>query len=259
VIDSKNLLAGLPEGLRNPLIASYQEIVRNYAERRWEPAELNGGKLCEVTYTIIEGALSARFAAKPSKPANMVEACRALEKRPAEPTRVGDRSMRVLVPRMLTSLYEIRNNRNVGHVGSDVDPNYLDASAVLASASWVVAELVRIFHNVSTEAAQESVNALVERKTPLIWEVGELRRVLDSAMSAKDQTLLLLYQRAGWERVSDLVTWVEYSSASQFQSRILDVLHRDRYIEYDRAAARARISPKGSNDVEERILHSRGL
>ena len=67
--------------------------------------------------------------------------------------------------------YEIRNNRGVGHVGGDVDPNHMDAEAVQTMAGWAMAELVRIFHGVKTEEAQETVDALVERKSPIIWEV----------------------------------------------------------------------------------------
>jgi hypothetical protein len=257
MIDSSKLLAGLPAGLRGPLIASFQEIAANYAEHRWEPAELNGGKLCEVVFTIINGALSGVFPTKPSKPSNMVDSCRALEKKPATTSLVGDRSLRILIPRILTSLYEIRNNRNVGHVGGDVDPNYLDATAVFGMSSWVVAELVRVFHSVSTKEAQESVDALIERKIPLIWEVGTVRRVLDSTISARDQSLLLLHQRPGWVNEKDLSSWVEYSSVAMFRSRVLDLLHGERLIEYDKKSGQAKISPKGTKDVEERILKSR--
>ena len=257
MIDSAKLLAGIPAGLRDPLITSLQEIAANYAEHRWEPAELNGGKLCEVAFTIIDGALKGAFAAKPSKPANMVDSCRALEKIPPSASRVGDRSLRVLIPRILTALYEIRNNRNVGHVGGDVDPNYLDATAVLSMSSWVVAELVRVFHNVSTKEAQESVDALIERKLPVIWEVGSVRRVLDSEMPARDQALLLLYQKPGWVNEKDLASWVEYSSLAMFRTRVLRALHTARFIEHDNGSGTARISPKGAREVEERVLKSR--
>src|ERR1700726_3949566 len=145
MIDSTKILAGLPAGLREPLLKSYREIGANFAEHRWEPSELNGGKFCEVVYSIIDGAIAGKFAAKPSKPPDMVKACRALEGLPADKNRVGDRSLRVLIPRVLPALYEIRNNRGVGHVGGDVDPNYLDATAVYGMASRVLAELVRIF------------------------------------------------------------------------------------------------------------------
>lgn len=257
MIQPDKLLAGIPAGLRDPLIASLQEIAANYAEHRWEPAELNGGKLCEVSFTIIDGALKGTFAVKPSKPKNMVDSCRALENLPTSASRVGDRSLRILIPRILAALYEIRNNRNVGHVGGDVDPNYLDATAVLSMSSWVVAELVRVFHNVTTTEAQESVDALIERKLPVIWEVGSVRRVLDPKMAARVQTLLLLYQKPGWISEKDLAAWVEYSSVALFRTRVLRPLHAERLIEHDQASGAARISPTGAREVENRVLQSR--
>ncbi len=126
------------------------------------------------------------------KPHNMVAACRALENMPSDPTLVGDRSLRVLIPRTLLALYEIRNNRGVGHVGGDVSANHMDAEVVLAMASWVMAELVRIFHSVSTAEAQDIVDALVERRSPAIWDVGGVKRVLDPSMSSSSGRLRLL-------------------------------------------------------------------
>src|SRR5438132_11109712 len=129
MIDATTILAHLPASLRDPLLQSFQEIAANYAEHRWEPSELNGGKFCEVVYTIIDGHITGRYPARPSKPSNMLTACRNLEGKPEDKGRVGDRSLRILIPRMLVALYEIRNNRGVGHVGGDVIPNFLDATA----------------------------------------------------------------------------------------------------------------------------------
>jgi hypothetical protein len=254
MIDPSRVLAGLPKPLRDALLKSYKEIVSNYLERRWEPAELNGGKFCEVVYSIIDGAVRGSFPANASKPNNMLTACQALEKTPADSNRVGDRSLRVLIPRMLPVLYEIRNNRGVGHVGGDVDPNRMDAEAVHGMASWVMAELVRIFHNVTTEEAQETVEALVERVTPLIWEVGTVKRVLVAGMNAKNQVLIFLHHSTGWVSVMDLFNWVEYSNASVFRSSVLKPLHKARLIEFDAEGGRARISPLGTKLVEEELL-----
>jgi hypothetical protein len=91
----------------------------------------------------------------------------------------------------------------------------------------------------------------------MIWEVGDIRRVLDPSMPARDQCLLLLHQRAGWISDTDLATWIEYSSAAMFRSRVLEPLHKERYLEYDRKAGQARLSPKGSKEVETRVLKSR--
>jgi hypothetical protein len=96
-----------------------------------------------------------------------------------------------------------------------------------------MAELVRIFHRVTTEEAQDTVDALVERKSPLIWEIGPIKRVLVPKMSSKDQVLVLLHHSTGWVSAADLLSWVEYSNASTFRSKVLQPLHKDRLIEFD--------------------------
>jgi hypothetical protein len=256
VIDPSRVLAALPQSLRDALLKSYQEIMSNYLERRWEPSELNGGKFCEAVYSIINGAVKGNFPATASKPNDMVSACRALENEPADANRVGDRSLRVLIPRALPMLYEIRNNRGVGHVGGDVDANHMDAEAVQAMASWVMAELVRIFHSVTTQEAQDTIDALVERKSPAIWEVEGVKRVLNPKMGAKDQVLILLHHSTGWVPTNDLLKWVEYSNASMFRSSVLMPLHKARLIEFDGNRGLARISPRGAKLVEESLLRA---
>jgi hypothetical protein len=56
-LSPEDALSALPAGLRNDLLSSFREIVKNYREHKWEPAELNGGKLCEAVYTIVKGWL----------------------------------------------------------------------------------------------------------------------------------------------------------------------------------------------------------
>jgi len=257
MLDPSKVLVGIPSGLRDPLLQTYQEIGTNFAEHRWEPSELNGGKFCEVVYTVIDGTLKGVYVAKPSKPHNMVKACLALEGTSSDPHRVGDRSLRVLIPRMLVALYEVRNNRGVGHAGGDVDPNFMDATAVYSMSSWVLAELVRVFHGVSTSEAQETVDVLVERKLTLVWQIGSTRRVQDPKMKKGDQTLVLLYSKPGWVAEGDLYRWVEYSSEATFRQNILKAFHQERLVEYEQKQRRVRISPLGSRKVEEEILKTR--
>jgi hypothetical protein len=255
-IDPTKVLAGIPTGLREPLLETYREIASNFAEHRWEPSELNGGKFCECVYWICHGFITGTYAAKPSKPPNMRDNCRDLEKLTAT-GKSGDHSLRILIPRLLPALYDIRNNRGVGHVGGDVDPNLMDATAVYSMASWILAELVRVFHQVPIKEAQEAVDALSERKLSLIWDPGTVRRVLDDKMGASDQTLVLLHQALAWVEENSLFASVEYSSAPMYRKRVLDKLHKARMIEFDKAGARARISPKGSAYVEEKIIAPR--
>lgn len=249
------ILNSIPESLRKPLLDSYNEIITNYLERRWEPAELNGGKFCEVVYSIITGALQNSFPSSPSKPLNMVSSCRALEQLSANPSLVGDRSFRILIPRMLQPLYEIRNNRNVGHVGGEVDPNYLDATAVYSMSSWILAEMIRIFHNIPITKAQETVDALIERKHPIMWEIDGVKRVLDPSLSNIDQTLLILYSGSSWLNEKDLFDWVEHDNLPNYRRDVLTRLHKQRLVEYNKETRQVHLSPKGTMRVEEDILY----
>lgn len=256
MFDAAKAFLNLPSELRKELIDCYRSIITNYAEARWKPAELNGGKFCEIVHSIVHGALIGTYPARSKKPANMVDACRALESMPATPSLVGNRSLRIQIPRLLPYLYEIRNNRGVGHVGGDVDPNGADSSVVVATSSWVMAELVRIFHGMSLTEAQEVVDALVTRRHPLVWSVGQTKRVLDPTLRKADQVLLLLYSESGWTDIETLRNWVEYANTTNFKSKILSPLHKARFIEYSKADGLARITPKGSSEVEAGLAPS---
>jgi hypothetical protein len=254
-IDPAMALTQLPSGLRDPLLASFNEIVVNFSERRWTVSELNGGKLCEVVYTILKGHVDGSFAPAPSKPSNMVQACSELAK--ADGTRFP-RSVRIQIPRMLVALYEVRNNRGVGHVGGDVDPNHMDAAVVLAMAQWVMAELVRLFHGTDPRTATEAVDALVERTIPIVWELEGKRRVLDPALKMKQKMLLLLYSVPGAVEEGTLVDWLEHSNAAVFRRDILIPAHHARLVEYDRDTKTIRLSPLGAREVEKALpMHLR--
>lgn len=249
-MDSASALTGIPSGLRGELLEALSSIVRNFREQRWEPSELNGGKLCEVVYSILQGYVDGKFPRKAKKPRNMVDACRSLEA--ADSSRFS-RSVRIQIPRVLIALYEVRNNRGVGHVGGDVDPNHMDAMLVLETSKWIVAELVRVFHQVTTDEATRVVDDLVEKTVPVVWEVRDVRRVLDTSLSMRDQSLLLLYAVGGVVLERDLLSWVEHSNPSVYRGDILRRCHRDRLIEYNQEAGEVQLSPTGIAYVEENL------
>lgn len=238
------LLSVLPDSLRDTLLQEYREIVQNYAEHRWGPSELQGGRFCEVVYSILHGYAVGAYANGPSKPRDFVGACRALESHAHVP-----RSFQILIPRILPALYEIRNNRGVGHVGGDVDPNYMDATFVLGTANWVLAELIRVFHTLPVREAQQIVSALVERKVPLVWTGQSMKRVLNPTMSLKDVILVLLATSIGTVSVGELLDWSECKDKSYFK-KLLRELHSNRMIEYKSNSLSVQLLPPGNLRAE---------
>jgi hypothetical protein len=236
-------LSGIPDGLRTPLLAEFSQIVSNFMERRWTSTELSGGRFCEVVYTILDGHARSSYSGSPAKPPNFVDACRRLEGNAGVP-----RSFQILIPRLLPALYEIRNNRNVGHVGGDVDPDFMDSSAVVSMSSWILAELVRVFHSVRTDEAQAVVTELAERHLPLVWRSGDVRRVLKPDLPLRGQVLLLLASSTTKVRADELLKWTGYKGKPYF-TRLLRQLHGARLIEFHEAEGEVELLPPGADEA----------
>lgn len=245
-LDPKDAFNALPTSLVGDLLDAFRQVLKNYAEHRWEPAELNGGKLCEAAYTVLVGYFAGAYPARSSKPNNMVDACKKLE------GEQGPRSARIQIPRMIVALYEIRNNRGVGHAGGDVDPNNMDATTVVYMSKWIVAELVRLLHGLTTDEATELVDALVEREIALVWKSGEKRRVLTTGLTLKKGTLLLL---AGVAEASetDLMAWLEQKRPTDYRKNVLRPMHKARLIEFDETAGTVALLPPGVEAAEALI------
>lgn len=253
------ILAAVPIGLGGPLLAEYRQIVQNYMEHRWSPAELSGGKFCEIVYTILDGHAKGSYPASASKPSNFVSACRALESNAHVQSNAHvPRSFQILIPRLLPALYEIRNNRGVGHVGGDVDPNHMDANAVLSLASWTLAELVRVFHGLSADDAQKTVDSIAERRIPLVWIDGDRRRVLDTNLTIKHQILLLTATCPSSIQLVDLLRWTECKDKAYFK-KLMRQLHKQRLLELSVDGLTAQILPPGANEVEGILAKRRAV
>jgi hypothetical protein len=248
-LDSAQALGHLPEGLRNELVEEFQKIVQNYRKEHWEATELDGGRFCEIAYTILAGHTEGdNYPSRASKPQQFKQACERLASKAGYP-----RSARLTIPRVLVALYDIRNQRGVGHVGGDVDANYMDATLVLHAAQWVMAELVRMFHNTDIATETTITNALVDRTVPLIWRVGQVTRVLNPKMSLSDQTLLLLYAAPKKLNERELATNLEQGKLANYR-RVLNRLHGERLVEYDKISGSVTLSPTGIADVEKRLI-----
>jgi hypothetical protein len=252
----EDAFSALPDTLRDELLSAFNEIVRNYREHRWEPSELNGGKLCETAYTICRGWLEGgNYPARAEKPKRFPNVC--WEMQDTYQQVADSRSARVLIPRMMIGLYDIRNNRGVGHAGAEVDPNRMDATAVLYTAKWLMAELVRLLHRLSTDEATAIVDSLIEREVEWVWTHGDKKRILRTGMTWKHQTLVLLLAEAGDIAEADMFRWLEHPSLSSFRKDVLKPLHKGRLIEYDATKRTLRLLPPGVSAAEELVTQNR--
>ena len=157
--------------------------------------------------------------------------------------------------RALLFLYTMRNKRGIGHVGGDVDANGIDVATMTKTADWIVCELIRIYHGLSLEEAQDIVDGISIRQLPTIWEVAGKKRVLKDGLTAKDKSAsVTLFQprlhgfsggplRLGRVLASACVQEQDYQGSPQTT-----------FLQFDEDTESVILSPKGAEYVEENLV-----
>lgn len=250
-------LTTIPKRFRTKIIENYIGLKSAFAEGQYDACGVRAGKFCETMLRFLQDSLTGTSILFTQKIPNLAVECARLEQVPAAS---HPESLRVMIPRALSFLYTLRNKRGFAHVGGDVDANEIDAVACLRIADWCLCEVIRIFHTLSLEEAQALLDSIAARQLPQIWNVVGRRRVLDSSLGYREQTLLLLYSEkdsgipnAGLP-IEDLFEWIEHPRLSDYKKDILRPLHKQRLIEYDQDTEVAIISPLGKEEVETKLL-----
>ena len=250
-------LAGVQAQFRKRLIAAYEDLKRDHAEGRYDSAGLAAGKFCEIALRLLQHVVMGSSTPFGTKIANFADECRKLVTSPASS---AVESLRTVMPRALVFMYTMRNKRGIGHVGGDVEANHIDSATLARLADWTVCELIRVYHGLSLEEAQDLVDTLATRSLPDIWEVAGKKRVLRDGLSASQQVLVLLYvDPSSFVLAEDLCDWVEYSQPSMFKRNVLRPLHKKRLIEFDEESSVVYLSPLGVRDVEQSILKTQAI
>jgi hypothetical protein len=247
-------LAKISKKFRERLIPSYLDLKRNCLESRHEAAGMSMGRFCEVVLRHLQDKIHGSFVPFGKKIDNFADECRKLV---VAPPGTATESERTLIPRALVYVYTMRNKRGIGHVGGDIDANGIDVATMARVSDWVVCELVRINHNLPIEEAQDILDGISVRQLPIVWQVAGKKRILKKGLSAKDQTLILLYSSTDTSVfIEDLFNWIEYSNLSVYKSKVLTPLHKERFLEFDKDDDVVVLSPLGTQYVEGHLLGS---
>jgi hypothetical protein len=213
-----------PADLVDALLQAYKEIEENYSLERWKASEVDAGQFVEGTRRIVEFELQGGSYTPIGQQLERFHD--GVLKKYEQAT--GDESFRILIPRILRGIYDVRSKRGGGHLAG-VSPNNMDATLVLANVKWVLAEVVRIASGLPPDQTQRLVDGIVERKLDMLWKQGDITRVLDTSLTANEQVLILLYDRSP-QKGDELRQAIEYKNSSRFD-QLLARLHSQRFIE----------------------------
>ncbi|MBE9007394.1 hypothetical protein IQ259_20555 [Fortiea sp. LEGE XX443] len=236
----------LPKDVIVALLDEYQNIKQQFFLRKFQPSELNAARFSECILRIIEFLDTGNYTAfgkqlDTQKIINRVSSNTTLPE-----------GIRFFIPQLTRVLLDIRNKRNVAHVGGEVNPNYSDSLFVSHSADWILIEIIRNYHINSIDEARKIVASINETKMPVIVEVGSFVRVQNTKLKTDQKTLLILYYKQP-DKVNDadLIKWIKYTNASRYRAEILRTLDDEALIHYENSFCV--ILPKGIAYVEKNI------
>lgn len=193
--------AGIPSALVDQLLESFAEAKRRFYRGDLRPSEIEGARFSEAMFRILEWSTTGTFTPLGT---TLPRVDRLMDR--LANTKASD-SVRLHIPRTLRLIYDIRNKRDVAHLGDGIDPNEQDATLVVRNMEWALAELVRLHHSVPANEAHNIIQDLVSKEIPLIQVFDGYPRVLRT-LKASEHFLLLLYWRGADGAVQgELRTW----------------------------------------------------
>lgn len=239
--------AGAPSELVNELLDAFAEAKRRFYRDDLRPSEIEGGRFSEAVFRILQWTTTQNYTPLGGNLPKVPTLLGTLEQATTAPD-----SVRFHIPRTLRLIYDVRNKRDVAHLADGIDPNQQDATLVVRNMEWVLAELVRLFHNVPPAEAHGIIVDLVSKDVPLIQVFAGFPRVLKQ-MRASDHFLVLLYWRgAEGATIDELRSWARATMRAQIKRTLSgldsgkDFIHLqgDKYI----------LTKLGEGDVEQRKL-----
>ncbi len=237
-------LSSLPSDLVVALQAEFQKLHQQYFLGNWEPSQLDGGRFAEHVFRILEVKQSGNFTPIGTN-IQRITIYNTVSQNTSMPE-----SLRFQVLKLADLILDFRNKRNVAHPGT-VDVNEMDSTFVIHAANWIVAELIRLETSMSPEDAQAEIKKIIERKVPIVEEIGGRLKCLDPRLDAKKKALVFCYQKYP-EPVSldELNDWMRYSNKGVLRKQLED-LDKDGRLDFRDDIAQ--LTKKGVPWVEKNI------
>lgn len=237
----------LPRDIITRLTDEYQHIKQQFFLRKFQPSELNGGRFGECVVRLIEHLDTGSYTPFGVSLGNTETVLNRAHQNSALPETV-----RFYINRLTRVILDIRNKRDVAHIGGRVSPNYADSLLISQCADWILTDIVREYHTCSIDIARQMIANINEIHIPIVAEIDGWIRVQDTKLDTRKRTLVILYYKnPDMVSDSDLAKWVEYKNPSRYKASVLKMLHTEALIHY--MNGQCKLLPLGIQYVEQNI------
>jgi hypothetical protein len=168
------------------VVRHFKRMVQDYQQRKWDDSNAKAGKFVEaVLKALWREAGETVPAGKAFKAGSIMDK---IEHKVVLPD-----SLRLTIPRACRFVYEIASNRGARHDADEIEANEMDANAVSAMCSWILAEMVsQAQKGMDLEDAKAVVDGVTRRRYAFIEDIDG-RVYVDIATSAREAALLILW------------------------------------------------------------------
>lgn len=237
----------LPQDIVTHLVNEYQHIEQQFFLRKFQPSELNGGRFGECVVRLIQHLDTGTYTLFGANLGNTETILNHAHQNPLLPE-----TIRFYINRLTRVILDIRNKRDVAHIGGKVSPNYSDSQLISQCADWILTDIVREYHTCTIEVARQMVTNINEIHIPIVAEVDGWIRIQNTKLDAQKKTLVVLYYKNPTKvRDSDLAKWIEYKNVSRYRVAVLRALHTEALIHYNNG--QCELLPFGVQYVEKNI------
>jgi hypothetical protein len=142
------------------LLEAYEELIAKHRSGDLEGALTKAGRFVEHALRLIE---AKRTGSVPPEIKSVATTIKGLENDTTLPE-----PLRLLIPRALYGMiYNLRSKRDAVHV-KEIDPTSIDVAMAVSAASWVIAELLRMYHVSDEQIVSQRMLALTRTSIPFI-------------------------------------------------------------------------------------------
>ncbi|MEO6029944.1 MAG: hypothetical protein ABIR79_24015 [Candidatus Binatia bacterium] len=175
------------------IVESYGEMQQRFLAGDWQPAELDGGRLCEA---VARGLyqLDTGMSTQTELPGTLSDLMEDFHKKRAHNLAAGDRHHFCKAIRLV---YKLRSDRGPVHISPIYTANYMDSMMIVHVCKWMFGEFLRLAWNADKDVVAATIEQIVQLEHALIHELDGKPLVLTRGIGAAEEVLLLLNHAVG--------------------------------------------------------------
>ena len=189
----ENLSAHIESRIVEELIEAYGRLIAAYRQGDLETCLSSAGRFVEHTLRVIEYIRTGSVLTEIKLVSKTIKAIE-------NDARIPE-ALQIIIPREIYGMmYTIRSKRDAVHV-KEIDPQYIDGALCVQAGSWVISELLRLFHTSDERAISETMAELMRGYLPFVQEFGD-EIIVTKKVPCEIEMLLLLssVQHKGFDR-----------------------------------------------------------